>query len=399
MQSDNNFLALQGGKPVRESLLPYSRQWIDEDDINAVNNVLRSDWLTTGPLVSEFEQEFADYVGADEAVAVSSGTAALHAAMNALGVHANDEIIVPPITFAATANCIVYRGGTPIFSDVEPETLLIDPRCVENLITQRTKGIIAVDYAGHPCDYDALQDIANRHGIALIDDACHALGGNYNGVPVGTLADLNIFSFHPVKHITSGEGGMITTDNKELAGKMRIFRNHGITLDNRQRQKQASWFYEMVDLGYNYRLTDFQCALGLNQLKKLSGWVARRQEIAALYHVAFQKISEIKPLGIKKNVSHAYHLFVIRLDLTALHADRGLIYKALRAEGIGVNVHYIPVHLHPYYRNNFNTYIGQCPVAESAYQEILSLPIFPRMTNRDVDDVIEGVQKVITVFL
>ncbi|MCK4818400.1 aminotransferase class I/II-fold pyridoxal phosphate-dependent enzyme, partial [bacterium] len=238
-------------------MIPYGRQSIDEDDVKAVVEVLRSDWLTTGPKVPEFEKAFAEFVGAKHAVAVSSGTAALHAAMYAVGIGAGDEVIVPPMTFAATANCIVFQRGVPVFSDVDAETLLIDPGQVKEKITPRTKAIIAVDYAGHPCEYDKLRQIAKRHGTALVADGCHALGAEYKGKKVGTLADLTVFSFHPVKHITTGEGGMVTTDDPALAERIRIFRNHGITSDYHQREEQGSYFYEMVDLGYNYRLTDF----------------------------------------------------------------------------------------------------------------------------------------------
>jgi len=392
-------LAIEGGTPVRETLLPYARQWVDETDIEAVVQVLRSEWLTTGPKVSEFEEAFAKFVDAKYAVAVSSGTAALHAAMYAIGIKSGDEVIVPAMTFAATANCVVFQRGTPVFVDVDPETLLIDPKQVEAKITSRTKAIIAVDYTGHPCDYDALRDIADSHGLVLIADACHALGGAYKGRPVGSLADLNIFSFHPVKHITTGEGGMITTDNPEFAERMRVFRNHCITTDFRQREKQGSWFYEMVDLGYNYRLTDIQCALGLSQLRKLPAWIKRRQQIAQKYTTAFAEIPAVKPLKVKPNVSHAYHLYVIRFDLSRLRASKSDIFKALRAEGIGVNVHYIPVHLHPFYKKRFNTGPGLCPVAEAAYEEIITLPLFPSMSDDDVEDVIRAVHKVVRAYL
>lgn len=393
-----NELALSGGLPIRASLLPYGRQWVDDDDINAVVNVLKSDWLTTGPKVAEFERSFAETVGVKEAIAVSNGTAALHAAMYALGIGPGDEVIVPPITFAASANCILFQRGTPVFADVDAKTLLIDPDQVESKITHRTKAIIAVDYAGQACDYDALTDIANTHKIHLVDDACHALGGKFNNKPVGSLADLNTFSLHPVKHITSGEGGVITTDNSQFAEKMRIFRSHGITSDHRQRELSGSWFYEMVDLGYNYRLTDFQCALAMSQLTKLSGWVKRRQEIAKRYDEAFSSMPEISPLGVRKGVSHAYHLYVIRLNPERIHTNRATIFKALRAEGIGVNVHYIPVHLHPFYQQKYGTNHGMYPVAEKAYDEIISIPIFPKMTDDDVNDVITAIQKVISAF-
>ena len=391
-------LAIHGGTPVRQTLLPYARQWLDDDDVAAVVEVLGSDWLTTGPKVAEFERAFAEFVGAREAVAVSNGTAALHAAMYAVGIGPGDEVIVPPMTFASSANCVVFQGGTPVFADVDPDTLLLDPARAEAKITPRTKAIIAVDYTGQACDYDALRAIANRHGLVLVADACHALGGSYKGRAVGSLADLSIFSFHPVKHITTGEGGMITTDDPELARRMRVFRNHGITSDHRQREQQGSWFYEMMDLGYNYRLTDLQCALGTSQLRKLPGWVARRQEIARRYDTAFAKIPAVEPLDVREDVSHAYHLYVIRLDLTQLRATRAEVFAALRAEGIGVNVHYIPVHLHPFYRERFGTGPELCPVAEAAYERLITLPLFPAMSDQDVEDVIAAVCKVVAAY-
>ncbi|MDD1665166.1 MAG: UDP-4-amino-4,6-dideoxy-N-acetyl-beta-L-altrosamine transaminase [Methanomicrobiales archaeon] len=391
-------LAMHGGAPVRKTLLPYGRQWIDEEDLQAVAHVLRSDWLTTGPGVVEFEESFARATGAQEAVAISSGTAALHASMHALGIGPGDEVIVPAMTFAATANCVVYQGASPVFADVDPYTLLIDPSSARKKVSRRTRAIISVDYAGQACAYDELIGIADEHDLSLVDDACHALGGAYQGKPVGSLADLNTFSLHPVKHITSGEGGVVTTDHHELAARMRVFRNHGISSDHRQREEGGSWFYEMVDLGYNYRLTDFQCALGRSQLSRLGDFVARRQEIARRYDNALKDLPGILPLAVRPGVSHAYHLYVIRLDPDALGADRATVFRALRAEGIGVNVHYIPVHLHPFYRSRFATGPGLCPVAEDAYERILSLPIFPRMTEGDTMDVIRAITKVAQAF-
>jgi perosamine synthetase len=376
-------------------MIPYGRQFIDEEDIQAVIEVLQSDWLTTGPIISQLEQAFAEFVNAKEAVAVSSGTAALHSAMYALGIGPGDEVIVPPITFSATANCAVYQGATPVFADVDPETLLINPFQVQAKITSRTKAIIAVDYTGHPADYDALKSIAKKQGISLVADAAHALGAGYKGHPVGALADLNTFSFHPVKHITTGEGGMITTDDPRLAERMRLFRNHGIATDHHQREKQGSWFYEMVDLGYNYRITDFQCALGLSQLKKLKYFLDRRREIAKKYNDAFSLLPEITPVAVRPNVSHAYHLYVIQINPERMGTDRTALFQAFRQKGIGVNVHYIPVHLHPFYRKTFGTGPGLCPVAEEAYEKIISLPIFPAMDDRDVERVVEVIRQVV----
>jgi perosamine synthetase len=376
-------------------MIPYGRQTIDDEDIKAVREVLRSDWLTTGPKVAEFEEALARYVGAKFAVAVSSGTAALHCAMYALGIGPGHEVIVPAMTFAASANCVIYQGGTPVFVDVAADTLLIDPEDVERKITPQTKAIIAVDYAGQPCDYHALKEIADRHHLSLVADACHSLGATYRGRSVGSLADLSVFSFHPVKHITTGEGGMITTDREEYAKRLRIFRNHGITSDHWQREAQGSWFYEMVDLGYNYRITDFQCALGMSQLQNLPRWLERRQEIARQYDEAFAGIKEIRPLAVEAEVRHAYHLYVIRVNKDERGFDRKTFFQALRSRGIGVNVHYIPVHLHPFYQKRFGTGPGLCPVAESVYEQILSLPMYPAMTDEDIKIVINTVRSLI----
>jgi perosamine synthetase len=374
--------------------LPYGRHWIDEDDIQEVVRTLRSDWLTTGPVVEEFERAIAGYTGARHAVAVANGTAALHAAMFALQIGLGDEVIVPPLTFAATANCVVYQGATPVFADVASDTLLLDPGSIEKKITTRTKAIIAVDYAGQPCDYDALRGIARSHGLALVADACHALGGTYKGRSAGSLADLSTFSFHPVKPITTCEGGMITTDDPGLARRMRIFRNHGITTDHRERAQAGAWFYEMTELGYNYRLSDVQCALGISQLRKLPARVARRREIARQYDRAFASSSAVRPLRTRAEVAHAYHLYVVSV---ASDPGRDTLVSALRKQGIGANVHYVPVHLHPYYRNSHHCKPGLCPVAEEAYRHTLSLPIFPQMTDADVSRVTSTVEEICAI--
>ncbi len=355
--------------------LPYGRQSIDEKDISAVVNVLRSDWLTTGPAVEHFETDVCAFTGASHGVAVSSGTAALHAAMFALEIGPGDEVIVPPMTFAATANCVLYQGGRPVFADVVPDTLLLDPVAVEAAITPRTRAIIGVDYAGQPCDWDALQAIANKHGLALVADACHALGATYKGRPVGTLADITVFSFHPVKHITTGEGGMTVTSDENLARCMRTFRNHGITTTASQRESVGSWFYEMTDLGYNYRMTDIQCALGSSQLTKLPGWIQKRNDLAQQYDNFFMHHAErnIQPLARHPDRLHAYHLYIVR------HPGRDKAFRVLRENNIGANLHYIPVHLHPYYQQRLGTKRGMCPVAEDAFNEILTLPLWPGM--------------------
>jgi perosamine synthetase len=387
-------LAIDGGRPVRKTLLPYGRQWIGDDDVAAVSEVLRSPWLTTGPSVAELERTVAGRAGTAHAVAVSSGTAALHAAMFALGVGPGDEVIVPAMTFAASANCVVYQGGTPVFADVEPDTLLLDVAAAARAITPRTRAIVAVDYAGQPCDYEALDALARRKSVAIVADACHALGATMGGRPVGSLARLSTFSFHPVKHVTAGEGGAVTTADEPLARRMRLFRNHGISTEAREREQAGSWHYEQIALGYNYRLTDFQCALVTSQLRKLPAFLASRREIAHRYAAALADIPEVAPLAVRPGVEHAYHLYVVRLRGERLRATRAQVFAALRAEGIGVNVHYIPVHLHPFYRTTFGTGSGLCPVAEATYEEILSLPMFPAMSDSDVDDVLAALVKV-----
>jgi len=391
-------LAVHGGTPVREKLLPYGRQSLDDDDILAVVDVLKSDWLTTGPKIAEFEGAFAEWVGARFAVSFSSGTAALHGAAFAAELGPGDEAITTPLTFCATANCVLYQGATPMFADVCDDTLNLDPQEVSRKLSPRTKAIIAVDYAGHPAALDELRQIAERAGAVLIEDACHALGAEYHGKRVGSLADMTVFSFHPVKHLTTGEGGMVTTNDARLAETLRRFRNHGISSEARQRQQAGQWFYEMVLLGFNYRLTDIGCALGISQLSRLEPNLARRREIAAQYTKAFHDWPAITVPAVRKGVIPAWHLYPIRLNLESLSGGRTEIFRALRAENIGVNVHYIPVHQHPYYRDRFAYKGGEYPVAEDAYGRLISLPMFHSMANRDVEDVIAAVSKVVEAY-
>lgn len=365
------------------SFIPYGRQMIGDDDVAAVVDALRSDFLTTGPRVATFEAGVAEYCGAAHGVAVNSGTAALHCVMHALGVGPGDEVVVPPITFAATSNSVLYCGGTPVFADVDAETLLLDPARVEACITERTRAVVGVDYAGQPCDWDALRAIADRHGLALVADACHAIGATDKGRPVGTLADATCFSFHPVKHVTTGEGGMAVTDDADLAERMRCFRTHGISADPKAREAAGTWYYEMVELGFNYRITDIQCALGVSQLGKLPGWLERRRALAARYDALLAGVDDVRPLGLRPGVEHAYHLYVVRVDA----AVRARVFAGLREAGIGVNVHYVPVHLHPYYRRELGTGPGLCPVAEAAYEGLLSLPMWAGMDDADVERV------------
>lgn len=390
-------LAIEGGSPVRATLLPYAHQSVDDEDIAAVVAVLRSDWLTTGPMVHRFEAAVAERVGARHAVVVNSGTAALHVAAFAAGIRGGDEVIVTPMTFAASANCVLYQGGRPVFADVRPDTLNIDPTAVERAISPRTRAIVAVDYAGQPADLEELRALAHQHGLTLIEDAAHSLGATYHGKPIGALSDLSTFSLHPVKHITTGEGGLIATEDEALAGHMRWFRNHGITSDHRQRAEKGGWYYEMVDLGYNYRLPDINCALGLSQLNKLEGWLARRREIVARYGVVFAGLPVVQSLATLPDRQAAWHLYPILLDLAQLRVGRTEVFAALRAEGIGVNVHYIPVYWHPYYQS-LGYSRGLCPVAESAYERLITLPLFPAMSDTDVDDVVAAVFKVVEAY-
>jgi len=388
-------LAIHGGTPVREKLLPYGRQSLNEDDIEAVVKVLRSDWLTTGPKVGEFEEQFAARVGAKHAISFSSGTAALHGAAYAAGLNSGDEAVTTPMTFCATANCVLYQDATPVFADVSPDTLNLDPEHAAKKLSSRTRAIIAVDYAGHPADLDALRALAELHGLVLIEDACHALGAEYRSQRVGGIADMTAFSFHPVKHLTTGEGGMVTTNDGELAETLRRFRNHGINSEARQRHQAGQWFYEMTLLGFNYRLTDLACALGVSQLRRLDENLARRRAIAARYAKAFCDLPGVVMPEVRDEVNPAWHLYPIRLQLEGLSTGRGEIVRALRAENIGVNVHYIPVHTHPYYRERFGYKGGECAVAEDAYQRLISLPMFHGMTDQDVEDVVKAVVKVV----
>ncbi len=388
-------LALHGGTPVRATLLPYGRQTIEEEDIRAVTDVLRSDWITQGPKVAEFEGAFAETVGAAHAVSFSSGTSALHGAVFAAGVGPGYEAVVTPLTFCASANCVVYQGGRPVFADVSPDTLNLDPEDLMRRLTPRTKAVVAVDFAGHPADLDLILSLAGQKKLTVIEDACHALGARHRGRSVGSVSHLTVFSFHPVKHITTGEGGMVTTNDPALAARLRIFRNHGIDSDPRKRQSQSQWFYEMTELGYNYRLTDMASALGLSQLRRLDANLLRRRQLAARYAEAFRDLAVLSLPTVRAEVEPAWHLYPVRLNLEKLKADRGEIFRALRAENIGVNVHYVPAHLHPFYQKRFGCKPGDHPVAEKAYERLISLPMFHGMTDRDSDDAIAAVKKVL----
>lgn len=368
--------------------IPYGKQFIDSDDINAVVEVLCSDYLTTGSKVKEFEYIVSEYVGCRYAAAVSNGTAALHAACFAAGIQPGDEVITTPITFAASANCILYCGGIPVFADIDPCTYNIDPEDIQRKITSRTKAIIAVHLAGQPCDMDKIHKIAQENHLAVIEDGAHALGSEYKGKKIGTLSDMTTFSFHPVKPITTGEGGMVVTDDERLYRKLQMFRSHGITRDpSFLKHNEGAWYYEQQDLGYNYRITDIQCALGISQMRKLDRFLKRRRELAQRYNEAFANCTGIiVPRQLAGTVS-GWHLYIIQV----LHQNRKEVFDKLRAEGIGVNVHYIPVYRHPYFQDH--GYDGvKCRNADKLYERMITLPLYPMMTEEEQDRIIECVK-------
>lgn len=379
-----------------KAFLPYGRQWIDDADIDAVISALRSDWITQGPLIPRFEQAVAQQCEAGEGVAMANGSSGLHAACVAAGIGEGDEVITTPLSFVATANCVLYCGGVPVFADVTPDTLTINIGEIEKKLTKKTRAIIIVDFSGHPCELDEIRTLAKRHNLIVIEDAAHSLGAFYKGKPIGSLSDMTVLSFHPVKHITTGEGGMVLTNNAEFAERLRRFRTHGIT---RQREcfceaDHGPWYYEMLDLGHNFRITDFQCALGLSQLDKLKGFVDSRREIARCYQESLGDVHEIRLPVELPTVRSSYHLFPIRLQLKQLTKTRRKIFQDLQNCGLGVNVHYIPIPWHPFYQK-LGYQKNDWPVAEAAYDELISLPIWPAMSTNDVDLVIRSVKKVL----
>ena len=378
-------------------MIPYGKQYIDEEDIKEVLSALHSDWITQGPRVKEFEDALRAFTGAEYAVAVSSGTAALHIAVLSAGISEGDEVITSPITFAASANCILYCGGKPIFADIDSAVVNIDPEEIEKKITPVTKAIIPVHFAGHPCDMEKINDIAKKYGLIVIEDAAHALGAEYKGSKIGSCkySGMTILSFHPVKHITTGEGGAVLTNDKALYDKLILFRSHGITKDCLN--GNGAWYYEMRELGYNYRITDIQCALGISQLRKLEGFIKRRKEIAGVYDNAFCDSSVFDIPEETEDVSSSRHLYVIRLRGKNQRVRKD-IFDEFRAKGIGVQVHYIPVYYHPYYRENGYKDVSY-PKAESYYASAISLPVYPAMSDDDVRDVVRIVKEVTNKYL
>lgn len=389
-------LAVLGGQPVRDTFLSYGQQWIDEEDIKMVVDTLKSPFITQGPKIEQFERNVAEYVGAKYAVAFSNGTAALHGACFAAGVGKDDEVITSPITFAASSNCVLYCGGRPVFVDIDKNTYNINPAEIKAAITTKTKAIIPVDFTGQPVDIDAIKEIANEHNLVIIEDAAHSLGASYKGQKVGTLADMTMFSFHPVKHVTTAEGGIIVTNSGEYAEKLRLFRSHGITSSHLSRD-EGPWYYEMIELGYNYRMTDLHAALGISQMNRLASFIERRRSIVSLYNQMFSKLDGVQVPYQLDRTSSSWHLYMLQLDLKKFKVSRREIFEALRAENIGVHVHYLPVYLHPYYQN-LGYKKGICPIAEAWYESALTIPLFPKMTEEDVQSVIEGVIKVLKFY-
>lgn len=367
--------------------IPYGRQSIDENDIKAVEEVLRSDYLTTGPKIEEFERKVAAYTGAKYAVAIANGTAALHAACYAAEIGEGDEVITTPITFAASSNCVLYCGGKPVFADIDEKTYNISPEDIERKITSATKAIIAVHFTGQPCEMEKIHNIARKHNLIVIEDAAHALGAQYKGKMVGSISDMTTFSFHPVKHITTGEGGMILTNNDRLYQRLKLFRTHGITRDDKLMTKNdGPWYYEQLELGFNYRITDIQCALGISQMDKLPEFLNRRKNIAARYNEAFADNDNIQIPYQESGCDNAWHLYVIRMK----NGKRKEVFEKLRKAGIGVNVHYIPVYQHPYYRNHgYKDTI--CSNAEEYYKGCISLPLYPGLKDEEQGYVIKKV--------
>lgn len=369
--------------------IPYGRQSINEDDIKAVEEVLKSDFLTTGPKIAEFERKFADYVGAKYAVAVSNGTAALHIACMAAGIGKGDEVITTPITFAASANCALYCGATSVFADIDPVTYNISPESVESHVTERTKAIIPVHYTGQTCDMDAIHKIADKYNLIVIEDAAHAVGAEYKGKKIGSLSDMTEFSFHPVKHITCGEGGIVTTNREDLYEKLKLFRTHGITREEKFLHKvDGPWYYEQIDLGYNYRITDIQAALGISQLGRIDKFLEKRKKIAAKYDEAFRDFNGIEIPKQAEYSNSAYHLYVIKVDKSI----RKALFEYLRANNIGVNVHYIPVYTFPYYREHGYENV-KCENAEKLYESIISIPIYYDLSDEEQDYVIDKIKE------
>jgi len=367
--------------------IPYGHQWIDSDDIKGVVKVLKSDWLTQGPKIEEFEKAVAKYCGAKYGVAVSSGTSALYIAYKAAGIKNGDEIITTPLTFAATGNMMAMLGAKPVFVDVDRVTLNINPLEIERKINSKTKAIVPVDFAGNPCNYDEIFKIARKNNLLVIEDACHALGAEYKGKKIGSFSDMTVLSFHPVKHITTGEGGMVLTNNENFYNKLKVFRNHGMI----KKPENGSWYYEIEEPSFNFRITDMQCALGISQLKKLNKFLQKRRQIVKKYDEAFRGFKNIVIPSEEKLAKSAWHLYVVQVL-----GDRRKIFDLLQEKGIGAQVHYMSLHMHPFYKNKFGYKEGDFPIAEKYYQRAITMPIFPGMRDKDVQYVIKSLKWILS---
>lgn len=375
--------------------IPFHRAALGEDEIAAVADVIRSGCLTTGPKTLEFEERFASYVGTRHAIAVSSGTAALHLALEAAGVKPGDEVLIPAITFTATGEVVKYLGARPVLVDVDPNTMNIDVLDAAAKLTPRTRAIIPVHIAGQPCDMDGIRELARVHHFRVIEDAAHALPSKYAGQMIGSVSEFTAFSFYATKTLTTGEGGMITTDNQAHAKRMKLMRLHGIAGDaGRPQGKNGAWYYEVIEAGYKYNLTDLQSALGLVQLGKCNAMRAARAQIAERYNEAFTKIPALDPPGVAPGRESSWHLYILRLNLERLAIDRNAFVNELFERGVGTSVHFIPLNLHPFYQRTYGYRPGDCPVAEAEFERCLSLPIYPGMTDSAVEQVIESVVEV-----
>jgi len=391
--------AIEGGTPVREDFLPYGVQWLDDKEISEVIDSLKSNWITTGPKMRFFEDKFKSFIGSKYAIAVNSGTAALHISTSSINIQPGDEVITTPFTFVASANCVVYRGGIPIFADIKKDTYNIDPSEIKRKLTPKTKAIIPVHFAGQPCDMDEIIEIANENNLFIIEDAAHAIDAEYKNKKIGNISDLTTFSFHPVKNITTAEGGMVTTNDDELYNKLLMFRTHGISKDAVKRfGKSGDFYYDMQYLGFRYNLSELHASLGIHQLNKLEAFQKRRRKITKIYNQELKNIKEITIPYVKSDIKHSWHLYVIQVDIDKLKVDRDYIFRALREENIGVNVHYIPVHYHSYYQTKFRLKKGILPNVEMLFPRIITIPLFHKMSDCDAYDVINALEKVIKYY-
>lgn len=391
--------AIEGGKPIRDKFLPFSLPLIEQEEIDQVVDTLKSGWVTTGPKVKKFEQDFKDFGKAKFSLALGSCTAALHLALVALDIKENDEVITSPFTFVSTANVIVHQKAKPVFVDIDKDTYNIDAKKIEAAITDKTKAILPVHYAGHPCDMDEIMEIAKKHNLKVIEDAAHAVGAEYKGKRIGSIGDATCFSFYANKVMTTGEGGMLNTNDENIFNKASLYSLHGMDRDAWKRYSATgSWFYEVKAPGYKYNMTDIQASIGLEQLKKIDKLIESRGKIVKFYDASFKDMPEIIIPTAKEYVKHTRYIYPIRVKTDMLKIDRAQFIKALAAENIGTSVHFIPVHLHPFYRQKYGYKEGDFPIAENVYKELISIPLFPAMTEQDAQDVVDAIKKIIEFY-